>query len=649
MAGFDGKAHYFNPTHGHSYRYLDDAEPSLRPAPKRIIICCDGTWQSSVTNMINVPSNVTRIARYLTKSAKDENGKLWQQVVYYDAGIGTGVSSIEAKRQGGTGSGFVGNVIEAYNFIVLNYNLGDQIFCIGFSRGAYTARAVAGLVTDIGIIEPGHMQDFPELYSLYQKHTDGHMFRKTQAWRDWAEGRRKFDPKEKDLPWHLRSPVTEWEKLPHGAAPESTRWVEAIGVFDTVGSLGIPDVEGAVGWIVDKVKGAVPVEDFGFHNVALSPYIKNAYHALALDEHRKPFDATLWHFPEKGTAGTPKPKASSDELRTAWRQLRDTNGVSDAELARAWEDLVAAEMYEELKGTDSKLLQVWFPGVHINIGGGSDDLLAEKKSDFEQIAIVTLAWMIEQLSPHLTFNFTTTWRLHTDRFQLMRPVVDSLLKSNNKDHWLMKKINSAKAKDKEGDRWTDGGITWGRSHAADVLLGWATGPIIDSFEGDMKRAGSKDRTPGEYKATKTQGSKTVKLGKTNEQIHPTVAYRMFRLGTQGYKPVPLKDFKRQKKVTDLAQDDGSVKKAIEYEWVKGDVRIPEYKIRATDSESSDSWERICVVSESAGEWLAKLDKEYDFDSPQVRKVDAPPPQPQVGGYQPQSFFPNDILGREAPL
>jgi uncharacterized protein (DUF2235 family) len=126
----------------------------IPPASKRIIVCCDGTWQSSVTNTANIPSNVTRIARYLNKTGKDDQGREWQQVVYYDAGIGTGVSAIEAKRQGGTGAGFVGNVIEAYNFIVLNYNEGDKIYCFGFSRGAYTARAVAGLVTDIGIVSP---------------------------------------------------------------------------------------------------------------------------------------------------------------------------------------------------------------------------------------------------------------------------------------------------------------------------------------------------------------------------------------------------------------------------------------------------------------------------------------------------------------
>lgn len=289
---------------------------------------------------------------------------------------------MEAKRQGGTGSGFVGNVIEAYNFIVLNYNLGDQIFCIGFSRGAYTARAVAGLVADIGIIEPGHMQDFPELYSIYQKHTDGQVFRKSRAWREWCEGKRKRDPKQKDMPLSQQSPITEWEKFPHGSAPESTRWVEAIGVFDTVGSLGIPEVEGVLGWLVDKAKGAVPVEDFGFHNVALSPYIKHAYHALALDEHRKPFDATLWHFPDEETTTAPAPKESSDELRSAFRRLQDTHGVAEAQLNEAWEELVAAEMHEELKDHKSKLLQVWFPGVHINIGGGSDDLLVMKKEDY---------------------------------------------------------------------------------------------------------------------------------------------------------------------------------------------------------------------------------------------------------------------------
>lgn len=69
-------------------------DTTLKPAPKRIVICCDGTWQSSVTNVDNVPSNITRIARYLLKVGKDAKGEQWQQLVYYYAGIGTGASSL---------------------------------------------------------------------------------------------------------------------------------------------------------------------------------------------------------------------------------------------------------------------------------------------------------------------------------------------------------------------------------------------------------------------------------------------------------------------------------------------------------------------------------------------------------------------------
>jgi uncharacterized protein (DUF2235 family) len=75
------------------------------PEPRRLIICCDGTWQSSVTDRDNVPSNITRLSRLISKRAYDkDSGKWWQQIVYYDAGVGTGdaggVLNIEAKRKG---------------------------------------------------------------------------------------------------------------------------------------------------------------------------------------------------------------------------------------------------------------------------------------------------------------------------------------------------------------------------------------------------------------------------------------------------------------------------------------------------------------------------------------------------------------------
>jgi len=359
---------------------------NLCVAPKRIIICCDGTWQSSVTNNVNVPSNVTRIARLLSRTGHDSSNKEWQQLVYYDAGIGTGVFDIEAKVQGGTGSGFIGNVIEAYNFIVLNYNPGDQIFCIGFSRGAYTARAVAGLVTDLGIVKPRDMQDFPELYNLYQAHTDSHMFRQTKEWREWVYGKPLPKMTKKgDVPKEWKSMSARYEKRPHEAPAESTRWVEAVGVFDTVGSLGIPKAEGAAGLFLRFLGRLVPCEKFGFHNVALSPYIKHAFHALALDERRKPFDATLWHLPADDIAAIPdKPDGSVAQLREKMMDLHNDPDAAENELDDAWHNLIAAEMHEELKDHKSELVQVWFPGVHINIGGGNDDLLKDKLGDFER-------------------------------------------------------------------------------------------------------------------------------------------------------------------------------------------------------------------------------------------------------------------------
>jgi uncharacterized protein (DUF2235 family) len=68
------------------------------PQPKRIIICCDGTWQSATKGC---PSNVTRLSRILANAGKDEHGKVWQQIVYYDAGIGTGaMGDFEKQKQG---------------------------------------------------------------------------------------------------------------------------------------------------------------------------------------------------------------------------------------------------------------------------------------------------------------------------------------------------------------------------------------------------------------------------------------------------------------------------------------------------------------------------------------------------------------------
>ncbi|KAF4974178.1 hypothetical protein FZEAL_8883 [Fusarium zealandicum] len=556
-------------------------------APKRLIVCCDGTWQSSVSGLKNVPSNVTRLARSLARSGRDKDGKLWQQIVHYDAGIGTGdLAQDEQNRQGGLGVGFVGNVIEAYNFLVLNYNIGDEVFCFGFSRGAYTARAVAGLVNDIGIVCPKDLQDFPDLYALYQKNPDGLHFRKSQAYREWVHG---VPEKNQSGKTNGNSKQTQWDKPPHHDAPEASRVVKIVGVFDTVGSLGIPDLP----WTRFNLKfleKAFGITDPGFHNISLSPYIKHAFHALALDEHRGPFSPTLWHFPTNDDQCPPKPDKDLGELWADCKAAHLKPNAPSKELADAWGAVVDGEMHKQLQGSKSELLQVWFPGMHINIGGGSDDLLTDKKGDFEQIALISFAWMCEQVAPYL--QLSELGNLHAlgqsaveDRYNLLKPLLEDIRNGEEKDFGsgpLTSRISATL--DRTGLKKADV-----RKISDEAISGWATGPIVDSFTGVMIAAGSVDRTPGRYEKDK----KGSDLGKTYEMIHPCVRYRMNKMSS--YKPKALSGFSR------AAEGEG-------YVWKKGSVTIPEFLIKPEDGFTRHVAMQDRGVNGNAEAFIAEIDK-----------------------------------------
>jgi len=231
------------------------------PWPRRIVVCCDGTWQSSVTSEENIPSNVTKLARTIARIGTDANGKKYHQLVYYDSGIGTGaLSDVEKSRQGGVGDGLAENVMEAYNFIVLNYQEGDEIFCFGFSRGAYTARAVAGLVTDIGVIHPADLNLLPAIYRAYKQNRDGN-FKNTDAWKAF-EKRHTFIIEKREEARKRIEGANYKPRKDEGLASEASRKVKVVGVWDTVGSLGVPDgrFSDNKGWR----------EEHGFHNVRLS-------------------------------------------------------------------------------------------------------------------------------------------------------------------------------------------------------------------------------------------------------------------------------------------------------------------------------------------------------------------------------------------
>ncbi|KAK3062775.1 hypothetical protein LTS18_003373, partial [Coniosporium uncinatum] len=147
-------------------------EPLLRP--KKLIVTCDGTWMNSDSGWVKegifdnghlqTPSNVTRIARAILP----ENDQKQPQIVYYQAGLGTGFSTVVRMLGGDFGQGMSENIREAYSFLVTNYLDGDEIFLLGFSRGAYTARSVGGMISSIGLLTKDAMDDFYDIFSDYE-------------------------------------------------------------------------------------------------------------------------------------------------------------------------------------------------------------------------------------------------------------------------------------------------------------------------------------------------------------------------------------------------------------------------------------------------------------------------------------------------
>lgn len=179
---------------------------------KRIILCADGTWLSSDQGDKSVPSNVAKIARAISKTGLDANGSLVQQIVYYQSGLGAGDLLIQKAIYGAIGLGLDAEVLQLYDFLSNNYEPGDELFLFGFSRGAFTVRSTAGLVSDVGIFSPVNMEYFPNMWKAYRSNIGGEPFRKSS--------------------WYLDNK----EKL---GLTDAT--IKVVGVWDTVGALGVPN------------------------------------------------------------------------------------------------------------------------------------------------------------------------------------------------------------------------------------------------------------------------------------------------------------------------------------------------------------------------------------------------------------------------
>ena len=127
---------------------------------KRIAIFSDGTWNSPEQGGA---TNVLKMTRAVSPTAEGIS-----QIAFYDWGVGTDRKKISG---GITGAGIDKNIMDCYRFLIHNYEEGDQIYLFGFSRGAYTARSLGGLIRNCGLLKREHADQIPEAYRLYRKRT----------------------------------------------------------------------------------------------------------------------------------------------------------------------------------------------------------------------------------------------------------------------------------------------------------------------------------------------------------------------------------------------------------------------------------------------------------------------------------------------
>jgi uncharacterized protein (DUF2235 family) len=219
---------------------------------KRLVVCCDGTWNrpdQQTKDGAPCPTNVIKLAYRVAK----RDGEVLQ-ILFYDQGVGTG-NVVDRYLGGALGRGLSDNIFDAYRFLLANYEPGDEIYLFGFSRGAFTARSVAGMIRKVGIIRREYIEQYLQALTLYR----------TAKVRPTDDQARTFRDR-------------------YAIIPDTK--IRCVGVFDTVGALGVPI-------------GGKDDEDYAFHDTELSGSVQYAFHALAVDERRGAFEPTLWAYRPK--------------------------------------------------------------------------------------------------------------------------------------------------------------------------------------------------------------------------------------------------------------------------------------------------------------------------------------------------------------
>lgn len=295
---------------------------------KNIVVCSDGTWQRGGKTP---SSNVWRIFQAVDRhlSSADDNV---QQLTYYDDGVGTEKLRWLRIIGGAFGWGLSRNIRQAYAFLCLNYERGDDIYMFGFSRGAFTVRSLAGMVLDIGLLDRDVL--------LKAGHNREKVLKKLlRAHRSVPDKSRRTGKLSWDKARHTRLlTACKTGGFKAGALRTDVK-IRCIGVWDTVDAVGVPfdELKGAIKWVSGRF---FRLRAWQFADHKLHKDVDHGYQALALDEERRTFLPEIW----------------------------ETNSGRD-------------------RHCDDRIEQVWFAGTHSNVGGGNPK---------DALALVTLDWMMQK-------------------------------------------------------------------------------------------------------------------------------------------------------------------------------------------------------------------------------------------------------------
>jgi uncharacterized protein (DUF2235 family) len=284
----------------------------------------DGTWNKpgQKDEGVNTQTNVLKLSSALAKLPDQISG-------YFE---GVGAKPKDKLAGGAIGWGLFDQIKDGYRFLREQFQPGDQIYIFGFSRGAYSARSLAGMVLRCGIIKRDANPKFPDLGSdLLTTQDDGNL-RTDVVDRVFALYKRAYQEKNREEVKRFK------QQYCHDTA------VRFVGVWDTVGALGLP--RGVIPFL-DKFDKALDEKLYAFLDTDLNPRVEAAYHAAAIDEHRKPFVPTLWT----------DPKDAAPRVNVA----------------------------------GSNVEQTWFVGAHSNVGGGYEDA---------GLSDIALKWMIDRATKH---------------------------------------------------------------------------------------------------------------------------------------------------------------------------------------------------------------------------------------------------------